>query len=287
MICPNCQKDIQNLKQEFYKKGGKSFLMFLCPFCDFQFKEIHSRFSQGQRLIFIIVGIPVGIFITVLIGVLLDDYIPVDWGPALSIIATVGIVLAAISLRYFASRRSNVKTILGSDYGKYMQPKSNEIEAEPLVPENKDPLMKEIEEKAIKQTKIITNSEKNSKSIFKYLSIAVSVLIVLFLIFKEYKILINYYNESQGSLDRTRYGMINNKAEVIMTFLGYYKSAGKPYPFDLSGSEFDDSFANTIGGEIEKKYFGKALLYKDFIYHSDGKSYTLCFDPKIYNKCWK
>jgi hypothetical protein len=289
MICPCCHNNIFYLRQKLIKKDHKNSWAHNCPFCDYTFKETPSRFSQLQRILFIIFIIPFGMFSFVFIMFFSNHNISADWEPIISIVAVVLLVFLAIYIKLKIAKRSDVKTILGNKYEEYDKPKLDENNTGLLNPTNTDPLMKQIEENAIKQVNSQTILKKQIKLKYKYIIIAIPVLILIIsIIFSpEFKNIIGYYKKSKESIESIKRELLNNKAEVLMTFLGYYRSSRKPYPPDLSGIEFDDSFAIKLYDDDYKKYFGKVITNKDFIYHSDGASYTLCIDPKIFDRCWQ
>ena len=162
--CPQCKNIISNLSPEINKEGGKNYLQDCCPKCGYVFRQRRS-WSQGARVLAIVIFIPTAMFLVVVAMTVLRD---ATFIPRLSYYVVLIVLLVLMLSVHFYFRRkqkNNLRDVLGNEIEKYKyhrQAVSTDGEENIEYKASDDPLMDKIRLDSYSQFKQ-EKKEKNKK----------------------------------------------------------------------------------------------------------------------------
>jgi len=287
--CPQCDNVITDLSSVIHKADGKNYLQERCPKCGYVFRQKES-WSQGARIIAIVIFIPLAMFFTVFFTVFLRDALFMPNLPF--IVFPIALVAIGFFIRfYFAYKgKNNLRDILRKDFEKYKFHREagapgneEEIEFKP----SKDPLMDKIRldmHEKLKE-KAPNNEKKKSMSAY-FLSGLTVALISAFAVFSLLPDIIKLLNEHEKSRNELSEMLIESEAQNIMSML--HNLYGENYPKELPPSIYSlFNMPSLAENDMDKEYFGETLGIEDFTYTGYGSSFRLCIKPSLGGKCWE
>lgn len=268
MICPICNKQSNYYTEKIIKSSEGHLILYSCPNCGSLIKEKPTKYGLGIRIIFLILAIPTGVATMVFIIVLSSYFAYIILFLAIAIFFAIKIMKIKKSKEELAEIQ--LKSQKNSKEGDFSSVKNKSI----------DPLMGEIRKNAEKIIKD-GNAPSNKKNVFKIFRDVVIVVIVLIPVLLSFY---NKYNKLKQNDNEIKNQIIENKANLIINSLQFYKQYKGKYPVKLDSNLYDTNMILTE--DMEKDYFGKSIEMSDFSYVSDGQKFKLCIDIKNVKKCW-
>lgn len=259
MNCPHCGEYLNRLKDSIINRDRKNFLVYSCPYCQGILKEKETKYSQGTRISFLILVVP--ILFLFLLGVSLVLNTSGFWFNTFYssfIFFWVFFILLFISVRFFVWKKMSPDSILKTE-------KWNTNTKQPEIFESKRR---------------------------RYLIFIFYFLLMLAISYPKINELFENIKkdmvETRKMDEDMKNQVVDGKARVIMNELDMYYQVVKQYPKDFSAPFFtaEDNIVD-INTDFERKYFGRALDLSDFMYTTSEDGYKLCFDLQEVTRCWE